>query len=685
MKRLLVLLLALAVAAVYAPLALAAPGDLYPGPAFSDIAGHEAEAELTLCAALGIFSGSSGVGGPVSPDDSILRSQFCKVVVVATGKAAQAEALKNTPPQFPDVVAAGDRLKWAWGYINAAVAAEIIRGYDDGTFKPDRPVSYAEAIAMLIRAVRNHDKQVPAAGWPNNYVFYGATNGFTGDVAPTPNLPCPRGDMARMLYATMKVDPLDNNGAPILNGAILEEGARLHTGIFQSRTGGTFTLDTYAGLPFGDQVFMIGAASYDACIGNPVLCVADTSGKTVFIWKLSGSSIAGVFDKLGSDTAGTYLLLEGGAKYYYTGHVPVTLNDDTVTANDEGDLKHGDELVINLGADGKAVAIRAERWDLIGEMYLRLVNPGPPPIFLPDYAPHEDYLADVLPSSGGSDTKLVFPAASDYYYHQNGVAWVDLDGVSLAVGPSAVVKINGVVSDRNALAKNDVIKGKTFGAKGYFDAGSIIEISATRNLLKGTCTGLTTTSDATGTHHYATVTPSGGTPRTVELTHYVPALTTGTYYELALNEVGQAFASVGVPWESVKVLITGSSLEDSQYYVTYDERGVTKKRKVGGDCSGLIGQFWTLIVDLGTDTVIWGGPMPIGPTTYTVLAADADNVTFHGGAPDTTYFATNAEAVVYRKTGPNTYTYIGTAGLSSGMTVKTFISGTTPIVIVYEP
>jgi len=56
-------------------------------PAFSDIAGHKAEAALTLMAALGIFTGENGLGNAVKPDDPITRAQFCKVLVVAVGKA----------------------------------------------------------------------------------------------------------------------------------------------------------------------------------------------------------------------------------------------------------------------------------------------------------------------------------------------------------------------------------------------------------------------------------------------------------------------------------------------------------------------------------------------------------------------------------------------------------------------
>lgn len=140
--------------------ALTSGGDgAIQGAAFTDIAGHEAEAALTLLGAMGIYSGDAGLGGTVSPDDPINRAQLCKVVVTAMGKGGMAGALAGLQPNFVDGASIP---AWAWGYVNTAVYMGIIKGYDGGTFRADNPVTYAKAVTMLIRGVPGHAAQVPA-------------------------------------------------------------------------------------------------------------------------------------------------------------------------------------------------------------------------------------------------------------------------------------------------------------------------------------------------------------------------------------------------------------------------------------------------------------------------------------------------------------------------------------------
>ena len=108
-------------------------GDIAKAPAFSDIAGSEAEGALTALGALGIFTGESGLGGAVKPADPITRAQFCKVVVLAMGRGATAEGLMGLKPTFTDAVPPS-----YWGYVNTAMFMGVINGYADGTFGADK-------------------------------------------------------------------------------------------------------------------------------------------------------------------------------------------------------------------------------------------------------------------------------------------------------------------------------------------------------------------------------------------------------------------------------------------------------------------------------------------------------------------------------------------------------------------
>jgi len=56
---------------------------------------------------------------------------------------------------FPDV-----QKHWAKSNIQWALAKNIVIGYPDGTFKPDRAVTEAEFLAILLRTYHNTNKQI---------------------------------------------------------------------------------------------------------------------------------------------------------------------------------------------------------------------------------------------------------------------------------------------------------------------------------------------------------------------------------------------------------------------------------------------------------------------------------------------------------------------------------------------
>jgi len=136
----------------FAATAFAATGEI-AGPAFNDIAGHKAEGDLTLMAALGIMSGDAGIGGPVRPDDSITRAEFAKMIVGGLGKATTAAGLAGLRPNFKDEVPS-----WAWGWVNAAYFMGLMRGDDQGKFRPNDPINYAEVLTRF--ASRSEERRV---------------------------------------------------------------------------------------------------------------------------------------------------------------------------------------------------------------------------------------------------------------------------------------------------------------------------------------------------------------------------------------------------------------------------------------------------------------------------------------------------------------------------------------------
>lgn len=104
---------------------------------FDDVKSHWAENEVEKMATLGYLKGSQG---NFRPDDSITRAEFVTLMVRLLGLETH-----GSETGFSDVYS-GD---WFAPYISSAVSEGIIKGYDDGTFKPENPITREEISSLL--------------------------------------------------------------------------------------------------------------------------------------------------------------------------------------------------------------------------------------------------------------------------------------------------------------------------------------------------------------------------------------------------------------------------------------------------------------------------------------------------------------------------------------------------------
>jgi len=696
MKKLLISTLVAVMVLSFGATAFADAGDI-ADPAFNDIAGHEAEAELTLLGALGVFEGETGLGGAVNPDDPLTRAQFCKVVVEAFGRGSTAEGLMGLEPTFTDEVPT-----WAWGYVNTAVFMGVINGYPDGTFGANNPVTYGEAVTMLVRAA-GHEKLVPEGVWPYNFVFYAVDKEFVGgvDVGFT-NLPCTRGDMARLLVGAMLV-PHATVGAESVSfdNAELEEGVNAFTGLFKGydAVNAKVTIGTYGAMDAADPVYLMGADGYADLVNNKVWAVADADGDIVYIERLYGDVVTGIYKTSDIDDDDyAYIELKDGTEVYFddTAGVPVELNladaplnhvDDSVTP-----LHPGDELTINVDKYGWAVQIYALRWDLI--------NAGTD-VYSNGYW---DYITKVEESKVVDETeyntKVTFYADSAFMYDDDPSSTLNLvalDSVVLQIPKTAQVTINGALADRDDLEKGDVIKVATKGANGY-DASSIIAVAATRDTVEGTVTGTREHTTALGTVTYVTVKVGEESEEYACNGTYVAGASPGTLHKYSLDEEGDLFFDVAYGSANPIVLVTGKSIQEysgttpTDYFITVDELGVEKTYEVlvgtgglaEGDFTSLgTNDFYVLYIDQGTGLVYdvqgFSGHGP-SPYEWTVYGKGDDSCTIYNVTDGTQFIV--APIAVYSldsSSGTDVYTYIGLEGLVAGTT-----DGDTVVVSEYD-
>ncbi|WP_026698348.1 S-layer homology domain-containing protein [Alkalicoccus chagannorensis] len=78
------------------------------------------------------------------PENSVTRAEFAAMLTRSLGLRGDGLA----PPEFPDL----EDGAWYEGYVQAALGAGIIQGYEDETFRPDAEISREEAAVMMMRA-----------------------------------------------------------------------------------------------------------------------------------------------------------------------------------------------------------------------------------------------------------------------------------------------------------------------------------------------------------------------------------------------------------------------------------------------------------------------------------------------------------------------------------------------------
>jgi hypothetical protein len=164
--------------------------------AATDIVGTKYASAMTRLNALGILKGYTD--GTFRPATGITRAEFAVVVVRALGLE---EAAKGTlgGTKFIDVPAT----HWASGYVNVAVGRGVIRGYPDGTFRPEASVSNVEAIAMIVRILGYEPSIV--GEWPMNYVSKASEIGLTSGLTIATGLSASRGDVALMIDKALTI------------------------------------------------------------------------------------------------------------------------------------------------------------------------------------------------------------------------------------------------------------------------------------------------------------------------------------------------------------------------------------------------------------------------------------------------------------------------------------------------
>lgn len=146
-------------------------------PAFSDVDGHWAKDAIAKAAMLGITSGYAD--GTFKPERQVTRGEFIAFLARAFGWKANSDELSFTDK---DTMAG-----WVKPYVTIADEKGISAGYEDGSFRPNKTITRAEAAVMAAKAIGTgaasaaattfaDDKDIPS--WARGYVQQMVTDGL---------------------------------------------------------------------------------------------------------------------------------------------------------------------------------------------------------------------------------------------------------------------------------------------------------------------------------------------------------------------------------------------------------------------------------------------------------------------------------------------------------------------------
>ena len=201
-KRLLSALLA---AALLAGMLTVAPASAASG-GFTDITDPTTAGAAEMLRLLGVVDGTGG--STFNPNGTLTRAQFCKMTVEIMGRGDEEPAQRGRTI-FTDV----GSTHWARGYVNLASSITIgassdgsggtrlIMGVGDGTFQPDRPITYGEAVTILMRVLGYGNSDVASgAAWYSGYVALAYSSGLADGLSLSGDSNVTRGQAAQLFY-----------------------------------------------------------------------------------------------------------------------------------------------------------------------------------------------------------------------------------------------------------------------------------------------------------------------------------------------------------------------------------------------------------------------------------------------------------------------------------------------------
>ena len=662
---------------------------------FTDIADARTADAAEMLRLLGVVDGTGGTS--FKPNGTLTRAEFCKMTVEIMGRGDE-EPAQRSRTIFTDV----GPTYWARGYVNLASSITIgggtgedasagtrqSLGVGDGTFQPNRAITYGEAVTILMRVLGYSDGDVATGtNWYDGYVGLGQSSGLADGLTISGGDNITRGQAAILFYNLLFTESKGGDQIYLTTlGGSLENNAIILSTNATADDGTTGSVLTTSGTYKTDR------ATFDETLnGTRGQLVLDKEKKLLAVLPEEGSTLRSV-TVMGTPEANAIPVL-GDETISVTLQTPVYKSDSQSADTYENvwtSLRSGTPLKLCFNGSGQLDYIYMSAGGAVvsddnvheaknkpsatSNPFASLSDGKTPQIFkngIPaDLTDLRQY--DVGTYDAGSNTLFVSDLKltglyENAYPNSNAPSTVTVMGAEFSVLPSAIPDLAQFkVGDRMTLlltttgqvagaVSTDVAKSNAVGVAKVTAGGEGSDGTAEITLLDGLITlkGSTTGSEklngylvtvSSGRRGYLTLSRVNGKGASGILN-----LTTGRVGTKALSEGARFFEQVG----------NGELVEIERSDITVDTVPANKITYVGSDWAGRVDKL--VLDDVTGDRYDYGMIYyrPAGPQDVEDAVPDPDT----GKVPQTYQ---NGEIRVTNGSGQQSYVVGSVEGAKSG-------------------
>lgn len=308
-----------------------------------------AQQEVTqVINALGIMVGDDQ--GNMQLDRTVTRAEFITMAVKSSPSGDQVGESSTSP--YPDV----PYTHWAAGFVEAGVAAGLITGYSDGTFRPSNQITLAEGVTIVLQLLGYGSEDFSGAYPTPQMALYHSLKLDRGLNAQSSSTVLSRHDAMYLFYNLLSTN--DKSGTPYINslGYSLNAAGEVDlVALINAVMDGPMIAsgDWQSNIPFslsGATVTRDGSPSSASQIQENDVIYWCQSMRTLWVYS---DKVVGTIQDITPNTAAPTAVTIGGHSYELDSASAV------YALSDLGSYDIGDTVSLLLGRQGKVAAVTA--------------------------------------------------------------------------------------------------------------------------------------------------------------------------------------------------------------------------------------------------------------------------------------------------------------------------------------